>query len=68
MQWRAGETVEGTSRAPRFFCIFDQWYFSTRENLQVGPFPSLDDAELELLIFLRHVDEGGIYARMSPPL
>lgn len=66
MDYRAGETGTGNSRTPRYFCISGQWYFSSRENLQMGPFPSMDDAEMELLMFLRHVDEGGIYANGYP--
>jgi hypothetical protein len=66
MQCRIGEAVTSSFRAPRFFCISGQWYFSSRENLKVGPFPTLVDAEMELLVFLRHVDEGGIYANGYP--
>jgi hypothetical protein len=73
MDYRNGETTNTHFRAKRFFCISGLWYFSTRENLQVGPFAQQDDAELELTIFLRHRNEGGIYAsasvpRPSPPL
>ena len=67
MEYRAGEAGTENSRTPRYFCISGQWYFSSRENLQMGPFPSLDDAEMELLMFLRHVNEGGIYANGYPP-
>ena len=62
MEYRAGEGEAENFRTPRYFCISGQWYLSSRENLQMGPFPSLDDAQMELLMFLRHVDEGGIYA------
>ena len=66
MDCRAGEAGTKNSRTPRYFCISGQWYFSSRENLQMGPFSSLDDAEMELLMFLRHVGEGGIYANGYP--
>lgn len=66
MQCRTGEAEGENSRTPRYFCISGQWYFSSRETLQVGPFPSQDDAEMELLMFLRHVGEGGIYANGYP--
>jgi hypothetical protein len=29
-------------------------------------FPDKEEAEIELMFFLRHVDEGGIYAVMAP--
>jgi len=65
MDYRNGETINTHFRAERFFCISGLWYFSTRENLQVGPFAQREDAELELMFFLRHINEGGIYANGS---
>jgi len=65
MDYRDGEITNTHFRAERFFCISGLWYFSTRENLQVGPFAQRDDAELELMFFLRHRNEGGIYANNS---
>jgi|ADIF01.1.fsa_nt_gi hypothetical protein len=65
MDYRNGETTNTHFRAKRFFCISGLWYFATRENLQVGPFAQQDDAELELIFFLRHLNEGGIYAKAS---
>lgn len=62
MQYREGETQAIPYRVGRFYCIGEQWYFSCRENLQVGPFISLEMAENGLQNFLRHVDEGGIFA------
>ncbi|MEH6556402.1 MAG: DUF6316 family protein [Oceanicoccus sp.] len=62
MECRDGETETSKFRANRYFCISGQWFFSTREHLQVGPFPTQDDAEMELSFFLRHMDEWGRYA------
>lgn len=62
MQQRTGETEVKHYRADRFYSIAGQWFFSSRENLQVGPFASREMAEYELQNFLRHVNEGGIYA------
>ena len=61
MQYRDGEEVSTRYRSQRYYCICGEWYFSTRENLNVGPFPSREDAEAELLFFLRHSNEGGIF-------
>ncbi|MFT5691953.1 MAG: hypothetical protein ACI92E_001284 [Oceanicoccus sp.] len=66
MNYRMGEVTNNHFRNRRFFCISGEWYFSTRENLKVGPFPDKEEAEIELMFFLRHVDEGGIYAVMAP--
>ncbi len=62
MEIRCGESGNTHFRTARFFCISGDWYFSTRENLQVGPFSNRDEAEGELMLFLRHVNEGGIFA------
>ncbi len=62
MQCRSGEASGTHFRTDRYFCISGEWFFSTRENLQIGPFATRDDAEIELLLFLRHIQEGGIYA------
>lgn len=61
MQYRQGESSGTFFRFDRFYRIGEDWYFSTRENLQVGPFSHRDDAEAELMIFLRHTGEGGLY-------
>ena len=63
MQQRNGETQIIPYRAGRFYCNADQWYFSCRENLQVGPFVSKEAAEDQLQNFLRHMKEGGINAQ-----
>ena len=60
---RNGEAEARHIRANRYFCISGQWFFSTREYLQVGPFLTKDDATIELSFFLRHRDEWGGYAR-----
>ena len=62
MQYRNGETTGTFFRTDRFYCICGEWFFSTRENLQIGPFANKGDAEAELMLFLRHAGEGGIYA------
>lgn len=61
MQYRQGEDQGTHFRSDRFFCISGEWYFSTREAPQVGPFSDKEDAKAELMIYLRHTMEGGIY-------
>ncbi|ARN72776.1 DUF6316 family protein [Oceanicoccus sagamiensis] len=61
MEYRQGEKSAQHYRAERYFCISGEWFFSTREDLQVGPFQNKDEAEMELMLYLRHVNEGGIY-------
>jgi hypothetical protein len=67
MHNRDGEGVHTQFRTQRFFCICGQWFFSTRKNLQVGPFQCRDDAEVQLMLFLRHVEESDIYANLPAP-
>ncbi len=62
MLTRSGEGINTRFRTERYFCICGEWFFSTRENLQIGPFQNRDDAEVELMFVLRHLGEGGIYA------
>ena len=63
MTLRDGEQTSAPHfRANRFYQIGDQWFFSTREKLQVGPFKSRDEAEIELALFLKHLREGGYAA------
>lgn len=65
MNYRMGEVTNSHFRNRRFFCISGQWYFSTRENLKSGPFSDKEGAEIELMFFLKHVNEGGIYAPIA---
>lgn len=62
MQCREGESLNYPIRVERFYCICEQWYFSTRECLQLGPYQSREEAGAGLLLYLRHVNEGGIYS------
>lgn len=58
MEQRQGEQNNTHCRAKRFYQINDEWFFATREQLQVGPFASLEEAEMQLNFFLRHAAEG----------
>lgn len=40
-------------RSDRFFCEEGKWYFTTRENVIKGPYESREDAENELMLYLR---------------
>ena len=54
---RSGE--EGSSipfRTGRFFCVGLEWYFATREGLDRGPFANKEDAEAELMIYIRDLN------------
>lgn len=61
MQCRRGENVNSNPRTSRYYSVCGEWFFSTREKVSIGPFASREEAEGELMLFLRHIGEGGIY-------
>ena len=42
---RKGEAARSWFRSERFFQVEDAWFFGTRENIDIGPFKSLDEAQ-----------------------
>ena len=61
MEYRTGEFTNSSIRTDRYYRVCSEWFFSTREKVAIGPFASRDEAEAELMLFLRHINEGGIY-------
>ncbi|MGO1463587.1 MAG: DUF6316 family protein [Marinobacter sp.] len=51
-QVRSGEDVHIPFRSGRYFCVGRDWYFTTREGFDSGPFASRERAELGLKRFL----------------
>ena len=58
---RTGDSMKVRFRVHRFFRISQEWFVATRENSQIGPFDSRDEAEIELMFYLRSV----MYRRAS---
>ena len=55
-QPRTGETEEQIRfRADRLFTIGHDWYFSTREGIDRGPFESKADAQEAITIYIREM-------------
>jgi len=52
---RTGEIGEIPFRSNRFFCVGNQWYFSTREGFDSGPYANKTRAEESLQRFLQVV-------------
>lgn len=44
MQQRSGESQNYWLRTHRIYQLIDQWYFSTREGIDFGPFANLEEA------------------------
>jgi len=43
------------SRSERFFKLADDWYFTTRENVTMGPFESLELAQHGVASFISFI-------------
>ncbi len=55
---RANDESEKTwYRSERFFLVNGEWYFSTRENIDIGPFNTIDQARLGLERFIINVQK-----------
>ena len=50
---RVGESRNVPFRSSRYFCANGTWYFMTREGSQEGPFIDKQEAEAELMMFIR---------------
>ena len=62
---RAGEKESTWFRSDRFFTVENNYFFSTREGLNVGPFPTRKSAEKGLRLYIQCMkkeDVAGIYA------
>lgn len=46
-----GDTVH--FRSGRVFCVDNDWYYSTREGKDIGPFSTKAEAEVALALFLK---------------
>ena len=54
---RQGEQEKCWFRSERFFTVDHQWYFTTREHVDVGPFSSREAAEHALSLFIDCVEK-----------
>jgi hypothetical protein len=58
MSVRTGEENKCWFRSERFTHVNDVWFFTTREFTEEGPFSSKQDAEMELLLYIRHSNDA----------
>jgi hypothetical protein len=58
MNNRSGEKAKSWFRSERFYSVSGDWYFTTREAMELGPFPSRKDAEAELMLFMRQANNN----------
>lgn len=52
MYCRVGEVEKTRFRSDRFFTSDNQFFFSTREGEDIGPFPNRSDAERGLKLYI----------------
>ena len=58
MSVRTGETDKRWFRSERFTHVNDQWFFTTREMTEEGPFESKQDAAMELILYIRYCNDS----------
>jgi len=60
MDIRAGEAERPWFRSERYYHTGDGWWFTTREEDELGPFATQDDAKTELTQYIQsiQVDKG----------
>ena len=56
MRTRTGEAARPWFRSERYYHTGDGWWFMTRENSEKGPFGSQNEAENELVLYIRKVN------------
>jgi hypothetical protein len=55
---RNGETGHFPQRNPRFYQRDGYYYYTTRENIEIGPFDSLHQAEIGVTDFIDFVGQA----------
>ncbi|MET1253662.1 DUF6316 family protein [Aliikangiella maris] len=58
MQYRAGESEKSWFRSDRYYHTNEGWWFTTREQSQEGPFISKNEAENELILYIRTIRQS----------
>ena len=56
MRVRSGDNKKFYFRGDRFYHTTVGWWFSTRENTELGPFNSEEDASVELCLYIRSIN------------
>lgn len=54
---RQGEQEKSWYRSDRFFKVNGDWYFSTREKIDVGPFQTKEGADKGLTLFIESIQQ-----------
>ncbi|WP_444994247.1 DUF6316 family protein [Aliikangiella sp. IMCC44359] len=57
MRLRAGEKSRPWFRSDRYYHTNDGWWFLTREKSEEGPFHTQIEAENELILYIRRLNQ-----------
>ncbi|MGX5173762.1 DUF6316 family protein [Aliikangiella sp. IMCC44653] len=57
MKIRHGEPSKAWFRSDRYYHTNDGWWFMTREHKEEGPFSSQHEAENELMLYIRKINQ-----------
>ena len=58
MNYREGEDSGTYFRTERFYSVNGQWFFTTREGHNAGPYDNHEEAEVELMMYIRHLNDA----------
>ena len=56
MRVRKGDNKETWYRSERCYHTNEGWWISTREQVELGPFNSQEDASIELCLYIRKIN------------
>ena len=59
MRTRTGEAARPWFRSERYYHTGEGWWFMTREKDELGPFRPQNDAENELVLYIRKINMVG---------
>ena len=59
MHTRSGESARPWFRSERYYHTGEGWWTMTRENDELGPFDSHLEAENELVLYIRAINQIG---------
>ncbi len=65
MRTRTGEASRSWFRSERYYHTGDGWWFSTREDSELGPFHSQNEAESEFVMYIRKINTADNFPTAS---
>lgn len=60
MQYRKNDNSQFRFRISRFYLVGDEYFFSTREEQEIGPFPNKGAAERSAELYCQVISRHGV--------